>query len=63
MIMSKVKTDKKIIDRILNKAVEQILPSKEGLEELLNTGKKLNIYQGFDPTAPTLHNWSYSYDA
>jgi tyrosyl-tRNA synthetase len=49
------KTDKKIIDRILNKAVEQILPDKKSLEKKLLSGQKLNIYQGFDPTAPTLH--------
>jgi tyrosyl-tRNA synthetase len=53
--MMEIKTDQVIIDRILNKAVEQILPSKEALEELLKSGKRLNIYQGFDPTAPTLH--------
>jgi tyrosyl-tRNA synthetase len=50
-----VKEDQKIIDRILNKAVEQILPSKDELEKLLKSGKRLNIYQGFDPTASTLH--------
>lgn len=47
--------DEKIINRILNKGVEQILPSKEGMEELLKSGRRLNIYQGFDPTAETLH--------
>lgn len=50
-----VRNDKKIIDRILNKAVEEILPSKDALQALLNSGKRLRIYQGFDPTAPTLH--------
>ena len=53
--MSEVKTDKQIIDRILNKAVEQVLPSKKDLEQALYSGRRLNIYQGFDPTAPTLH--------
>lgn len=47
--------DEKIINRILNKAVEQILPSSSALQKLLLSGKKINIYQGFDPTAPTLH--------
>jgi len=51
----KISTDEKIIDRILNKGVENILPSKEELKNLLLSGKCLNIYQGFDPTAPTLH--------
>ena len=50
-----IKTDKKIINRILNKAIEQILPNKEALEEKLLSGQKLNVYQGFDPTADTLH--------
>jgi tyrosyl-tRNA synthetase len=53
--MIKVKTDQKIIDRILNKAVEQVLSSKEALEKELKSGRRLNVYQGFDPTAPTLH--------
>ena len=50
-----VKTDEKIINRILNKGVEQILPTPNALKDLLNSGKRLSIYQGFDPTAPTLH--------
>ena len=50
-----VKTDRIIIDRILNKAIEQILPDKESLEKKLLSGERLNIYQGFDPTADTLH--------
>lgn len=50
-----IKKDKEIIERILNKGVEQILPSKDVLKEKLLSGKRLTIYQGFDPTAPTLH--------
>ncbi len=53
--MTKVKTDKEIIERILEKGVEQILPSKDALKEKLLSGKRLNIYQGFDPTGETLH--------
>lgn len=47
--------DEKIINRILSKGVEQILPSPDALRALLLSGKKINVYQGFDPTAPTLH--------
>jgi tyrosyl-tRNA synthetase len=47
--------DEKIIDRIVNKGVEQILPSADALKKLLLRGKRINVYQGFDPTAPTLH--------
>jgi len=50
-----VQKDSTIIKRILNKGVEQILPSKDALETLLLSGKRINVYQGFDPTAPTLH--------
>jgi len=50
-----IKKDKEIIERILKKAVEQILPTEEALRNLLESGKRLNIYQGFDPTADTLH--------
>lgn len=50
-----IKTDKEIIERILEKGVEQILPSKENFKELLESGKQIKMYQGFDPTAPTLH--------
>jgi len=51
----KISTDEKIINRILSKGVEGILPSKEKLRKLLKSGKCLNVYQGFDPTGPTLH--------
>ncbi len=47
--------DEKIINRILRKGVEQILPSEDTLKKLLTSGKRINVYQGFDPTAPTLH--------
>lgn len=50
-----ISTNKEIIERILEKGVEQILPSKDALRTLLESGKRINIYQGFDPTAPTLH--------
>lgn len=47
--------DKNIIENLLNKAVEDILPSREELEKLLLSGKRLKVYQGFDPTGPSLH--------
>ncbi len=50
-----IKTDKEIIERILQKGVEQILPSEDALRKLLETGERIKIYQGFDPTADTLH--------
>lgn len=47
--------DSTIINRILHKGVEQVLPSQQALKDLLLSGKRINVYQGFDPTAPTLH--------
>ncbi|MDP2649634.1 MAG: tyrosine--tRNA ligase, partial [bacterium] len=35
--------------------VDKIMPSKEALERLLESGKKLKIYIGVDPTGPRLH--------
>lgn len=42
------------INDILTRGVEEILPSKKSLFEKLNKSK-ITIYQGFDPTAPSLH--------
>lgn len=50
-----IKRDIDIIERILNKGVEQILPSKDALKEKLLSGERLTIYQGFDPSSPSLH--------
>lgn len=43
------------IQELLMKGVAEILPNREFLENLLNKNKKITIYAGFDPTAPTLH--------
>lgn len=40
---------------LLNKGVADILPNRGFLEKELGSGRKLTIYAGFDPTAPTLH--------
>lgn len=42
-------------DELLTRGVDKIYPSKEELENVLKSGKKLKIYQGFDPTSPQLH--------
>jgi len=51
----KVITDEKKIDEVLNRGVENIYPNKETLKKVLVSGKKLSIYNGIDPTGPTLH--------
>lgn len=43
------------IEELLTRGVEKIYPSKEELEKLLRSGKKLKLYQGFDPTGIQLH--------
>lgn len=43
------------IDELLTRGVEKIYPSKEELEKVLRSGKKLKLYQGFDATTPLLH--------
>ncbi len=47
------KNDK--ITKLLTRGVDKIYPSKELLEKVLRSGKKLKLYQGFDPTGDRLH--------
>src|SRR3990167_6669915 len=43
------------IEELLTRGVDRIYPSREMLEETLCSGKKLRLYQGFDPTGTKLH--------
>lgn len=43
------------IEELLTRGVANIIPSKEELEKLLRSGKKLNVYLGIDPTATRIH--------
>lgn len=45
----------KILDELLTRSIAGILPSKEKLQELLQSDKKLRIYIGADATGPALH--------
>lgn len=53
--MKAVNTDKKLIEELVSKGVEKIYPSKKILIDELKSGKKLKLYCGFDPSAPSLH--------
>lgn len=53
--MPKVSTDAKKIDWLLNRAVENVYPSKSEVKKLLQKGERLTVYFGIDPTGPTLH--------
>src|SRR4030042_1432341 len=43
------------INEVLNRGVEKIYPSKKALEKVLRSGKKIKLYQGFDPSMANLH--------
>ncbi len=43
------------IDHLLTRGVDSIYPNREALEKVLRSGRKLRLYQGFDPTGPQLH--------
>jgi tyrosyl-tRNA synthetase len=42
------------INEVLTRGVAQVLPSKDGLAKLM-AKKKIKLYQGFDPSMPSLH--------
>lgn len=42
------------ISNLLTRGVENVLPSRERLSALLKT-RKITLYQGFDPSSPSLH--------
>jgi len=48
-------TKKEKIEEVLNRGVEKVYPSKKALKELLLSGKKIKLYQGFDPSMSSLH--------
>ncbi|MBI5619750.1 tyrosine--tRNA ligase [Candidatus Gottesmanbacteria bacterium] len=43
------------IKNLLTRGVDKIYPSREALEKVLRSGKKLRLYQGFDPSGNQLH--------
>lgn len=43
------------ISEVLTRGVENIYPSRQTLEKVLRSGKKIKVYQGFDPSMPNLH--------
>src|ERR1035437_4677427 len=43
------------IDELLTRGVANIIPGKDELKKVLESGKKLNIYLGIDPTSTKIH--------
>lgn len=50
-----MKTHDEKIKNVLTRGVDKIYPTKEELEKVLKSGKKIRLYQGFDPTGIKLH--------
>jgi len=50
-----INTSPEQIEKFLTRGVENIYPNKEFVKKQLLSGKKLKMYLGLDPTAPTLH--------
>jgi len=51
----KVIADPKKIEELLTRGVDKIYPTKDNLKKELLAGRKLKLYQGFDPTGDRLH--------
>ncbi len=51
----KINTDPQKIEEFLTRGVENIYPDKDFVKKELQSGKKLKMYLGIDPTGPTLH--------
>lgn len=47
--------DKEKIKELLTRGVENIYPTPKALADVLESGKKIKLYQGFDPTGIKLH--------
>lgn len=45
----------KDVETLLSRGVDAIIPSREALQAALDSGKRLTLYQGFDPTGDKLH--------
>ncbi len=51
----KIVTDGKKIDQLLERGMENIYPTAEAFKKVLQSGRRLKIYNGIDPSGPDLH--------
>ena len=51
----KVSTNKAAIEELLTRSVDMVYPTKDALEKVLLSGKRIRLYLGIDPTSPHLH--------
>lgn len=50
-----ISRDPELIQSILEKSVEDVLPGADELQKMLTSGRRLKVYCGYDPTSPDLH--------
>lgn len=55
MEVPQVSVDEALIEELTTRAVSQVFPSTEELQDELRTGRRLTAYMGIDPTAPDMH--------
>lgn len=55
MFGTKVKTDNEVIKDFFSRYIDNVFPSREEVEKLLKSGKRLSFYLGIDPTGPDIH--------
>ncbi|MFH0951416.1 MAG: tyrosine--tRNA ligase [bacterium] len=53
--MAKIITDHEQVNEVLTRGVEKIYPNKKHLQDILQSGQRIRLYCGFDPSAPSLH--------
>jgi tyrosyl-tRNA synthetase len=53
--MTNITTDPTIINDLIERRINEAIPGKEELKKHLLSGRRLKIYQGFDPTSANLH--------
>lgn len=51
----KILTDSKKIEQLLTRGVDKIYPTKDALEKVLKSGKRIRLYTGWDPTTGEVH--------
>lgn len=51
----KIDTDETKIEDLLTRSVKEVLPTRDGLRDLLRSGRRLRIYIGTDATGTSLH--------
>jgi tyrosyl-tRNA synthetase len=50
-----ISVDTQIINQLLTRGVQEIFPKRDFLKSKLESGERMTLYAGFDPTGPTLH--------